>query len=206
MSREAFGKRGFGMHISTLEEYGVRCALQLAKSYSQGPVAASCMAASEGLSVEYTSKIMHLFRKGGLVQSERGNQGGFFLAKNPAEVSLWAIFESLRSDKHGERHEFCQTFRGLETECVHYADCSLRPVWEMIEFYFQEVLRSLSLEDLLVKEKQSRQRVSVLASEKAQKVFQVFNSHKQNKSCQCVGVSQEQFEDDGKANERKTSF
>lgn len=154
------------MQISALEEYGVRCALQLAKHHAQGSLPASKIAEAEGLSVEYVGKIMHLFRKSGLVLASRGNQGGFYLADAPEHVSVHRVFEAMRSPKDNST-QFCERFSGQHEMCRHTGACSLRPVWKVLSGYFDDVLKSLTLADLARREDDATRRVSMVAAQKA---------------------------------------
>ena len=160
------------MHISALEEYGLRCALRLATLSEGHTLAASQIAEREGLSAQYASKIMHLFRKAGLVKAVRGMQGGFRLAKPAAEIRIKSVFESLREEpKHDE---FCQQYRGQQTECVHMSNCSVRPVWQVLSGYFDSVLDKVSLADLLRTEEDTRKRIEVFAGAEAERIRQRF--------------------------------
>jgi Rrf2 family protein len=158
------------MHISAVEEYGLRCALQLASLGEGNVLAASQIAEREGISVQYASKIMHLFRKAGLVTASRGMQGGFRLANRPEEVSLRSVFASLREEKPG----FCNQYKGLQEECVHMKDCSVRPVWNVLSSYFDSVLDQLSLRDLARTEEETRQRVETFAKGEAERIRKRF--------------------------------
>ena len=145
------------MQVSALEEYGLRCALQLAKSFSKGPIPASHIAEKEYLSIEYASKIMYYFRRAGIVQSERGTQGGFYLTKNPSQISLQEIIFSLKPKKETEETDFCQKYTGKHETCAHNTECSLRPVWQLISSYSERVLSSLTLNDLINNEVNTHQ-------------------------------------------------
>src|SRR4051812_8727869 len=115
------------MHISAVEEYGLRCALQLA-GLPQGSVLAPSQGAErEGISVQYASKILHLFRKANLVSASRGMQGGFRLIRAPSTISLKAVFGAFREEKAGH----CSQYPGQQTECVHLKECSVRPVFNV---------------------------------------------------------------------------
>ena len=141
------------MRISALEEYGLRCALQLARAKLKNElIAASVISEKEGLSVEYVSKIMHLFRKSGLVLSTRGIQGGFALAKDPHEVSVKAVLDIVSESQKSSANvaDFCKSHKGLQTEaCVHSETCSIRPLWTFVFDVFDRVLVSITLADLL---------------------------------------------------------
>jgi Rrf2 family protein len=156
------------MKISPLEEYGVRCALQLGKGFESGPISAAKIAAEEKISNEYVSKIMHLFRKSGIVEARRGIQGGFALSKNPEDVYLLDLFDALKGKK-GTSTGFCDQYVGLNDTCVHQSDCSVRPVWEMLSSYFDDVLKEVSIKDLIDKEDRARERVWSLMAKKAEK-------------------------------------
>ncbi len=140
------------MRISSLEEYGLRCALQLARFKLKNELAsASLIAEREGLSVEYVSKIMHLFRRGGLVLSTRGIQGGFALAKVPTEISVKNVLDILAvSQKSPETVEgFCAGHSGVHEVCVHRSACHIKPIWSFIFDAFDRVLSGITLADLI---------------------------------------------------------
>ncbi len=73
------------MNLSSQEEYGLRCLLQVAAHGAPEPLSIAQIAVAEGISPEYTAKLMRLLRKGGLVDSTRGAGGGYRLARQPAE-------------------------------------------------------------------------------------------------------------------------
>ncbi len=53
------------------------------------------IAEMEGLSPDYAGKILNRLRKSGLVKSVRGLNGGYVMAKKPAEVSVGAVIQAL---------------------------------------------------------------------------------------------------------------
>jgi Rrf2 family protein len=151
------------MHISAVEEYGLRCALQLAGLPEGSVLAASQVAEREGISVQYSSKILHLFRKAGLVNASRGMQGGFRLARPANEITLKTVFRAFREDKEGH----CTQFSGQQKECVHLQECSVRPVFDVLAGYFDSVLEHLTLHDLMRSEAETKERVERFASGEA---------------------------------------
>lgn len=161
------------MHISAVEEYGLRCALQLASLEEGAVLAASQIAEREGISVQYASKIMHLFKKAGLVKASRGMQGGFCLDRK--SIALKEVFSAMKEDK--EDRNFCGQYKGLQAECVHLKDCSVRPVWNVLSEYFDSVLEQVTLEDLVRGETQSKKRIEVFAKQEADKIRKRFSSN-----------------------------
>lgn len=166
------------MHISAMEEYGLRCALQLARQSAPQeemgvPLPASKIAEREGISLEYVSKLMHLFRKTGMVEAVRGVSGGFILAKQPSEITLKEVLESVRGKK--ESGDFCSQYSGQQNSCVHLSDCSVRPVWMTLTGYFDDLLKQLTLADLLNKENKLQNQVTRLAEAKTKQIKEVFH-------------------------------
>src|SRR6185503_6938810 len=77
------------------EEYGLRCLIQVSRSAGGTPVSISQIADAEGLSPEYTAKLMRELRLGGLVDSVRGAEGGYRLARPAEAISVWSALEVL---------------------------------------------------------------------------------------------------------------
>lgn len=142
------------MRISALEEYGLRCALDLARHYEKGLVSASKLAEREGISTEYASKILFLMRSSGLVRSERGNQGGFQLVESPDQISVKRVFDAV-DPKVVDGHAFCNQHTGQRDECVHLGKCSIRSVWDDLSTHIDRLLAQLTLSDLLERKTQS---------------------------------------------------
>ena len=134
------------MHLLATEEYGLRCLLQVAGNRTARPVTIPEIAEAEGLSVEYTGKIMRALREGGLVTSTRGAAGGYRMARPPEEITPWDVIEALGGAFFPEG--FCDSHPGQMQDCVHNAGCSIRALWRQVQGAVQGVLSSVSLADL----------------------------------------------------------
>ncbi len=134
------------MHILALEEYGLRCLLQVAMRGAEGPVSAQEIARAEGMGPEYVARIMGTLRAGGLVESTRGAGGGFRLAHPAGEISVWDAITVLGGEFFPEG--FCACHPGRRRECIHSTDCSIRALWRKTQGVLHEALAGISLEDL----------------------------------------------------------
>ena len=134
------------MQLLASEEYGLRCLLRVALRDDGAPVAISQIAQAEGLSPEYTAKLMRELRLGSLVQSVRGAEGGYRLAKPAAEISVWSALQVLGGDFFPE--SFCECHGGQKRECVRASDCSIRALWRAVKGALRETLEGISLGDL----------------------------------------------------------
>ena len=149
------------MRITTLAEYGVICALHLAKRAGEGPVTGREIAATEQLPVDYVEQILLRLRRAGLVKSTRGAHGGYALALAPDKISVRDV---IAASEHQTFDLHCVTHPVGEERCSASHNCSIRPVWVMLQQKIDDVLQSVSLEDLLHDESVVRQRVGLPAA------------------------------------------
>jgi Rrf2 family protein len=139
------------MHILAQEEYGLRCLLQVAQHEGDDPLTIQAISAREGLSPEYTAKIMRTLRQAGLVHSTRGASGGYRLARAPEEITAWEVIRAIGGSFFPD--EFCDTHPGQRRDCVHTTRCSIRGLWGALEDAVRGVLEKVTLEDLRRDEK-----------------------------------------------------
>jgi len=144
------------MKVTALEEYGLRCLVQLTRAYNaQGHLTIPEIAEAEGLSTPYVGKILSTLRSGGLVASVRGRTGGFALSRPPRAITLDEALTVLGGRLFSSH--YCDKFQDTEGEsCMHSEDCTLRSVWGSIELIVGSVLKRMSLADLVEGEQEMR--------------------------------------------------
>ena len=135
-----------GMYLLAIEEYGLRCLLQVAFHPGPGPLTAPEIARREGLGPEYVARIMRALRAGGLVLSTRGAAGGYRLPRPPEEISVWEAIRALGGEFFSQ--DFCDCRPGRRRDCVHVDDCAVRALWTKLERALRQALERTSLEDL----------------------------------------------------------
>ena len=146
------------MRITTWAEYGIICALHLAKRVGDGPVTGRQIAAIERLPPDYVEQILLRLRRAEIIRSTRGAHGGYTLARPAAEVSVRDVIaasELSTFDLHCVSHPV-----GAD-RCADSGNCSIRPVWVLLQQKIDEVLESVNLADLLEDEPAVRQRVGL---------------------------------------------
>ncbi|MBL8982702.1 MAG: Rrf2 family transcriptional regulator [Gemmatimonadetes bacterium] len=146
------------MRITTWAEYGVICALHLAKRRADGPVTGRDLAAREALSADYVEQILLRLRRAGLLSSTRGARGGYSLARAPEEITVREIIaasELATFDLHCVSHPIG------DERCSDSQNCSIRPVWMMLQRRIDDALESVRLSDLLADEPSVRRRVGL---------------------------------------------
>ena len=146
------------MRITTWAEYGVICALHLAKRANDGPITGRDIAAKEKLPADYVEQILLRLRRAGVIASTRGARGGYMLARPAEEISIRAVIHASELETfalHGVSHP-------VETDrCSASHNCSIRPVWVLLQTKIDDVLESVCIADLLQDEPAVRERVGL---------------------------------------------
>jgi Rrf2 family iron-sulfur cluster assembly transcriptional regulator len=140
------------MKLSSIEEFGLRCLVRVGRAGADSSVTISELARSEGISEPNVAKMMRRLRTAGLVQSTRGQSGGYALARPADRINLGEALAALG----GRLYEasFCDTHAGVSRLCTHMPDCSIRSVWRMVQRAVDDVLEKITLKDLLVPERE----------------------------------------------------
>jgi Rrf2 family protein len=146
------------VRITTQAEYGLICALHLARRMDEGPVTGREIASRERLPGDYVEQIMIKLRRAEIVKSTRGAHGGYRLARPPQEISVRDV---MNASEHSTFDVHCGSHPVEEERCSSSHDCSIRPVWMLLQQRIDEVLQSVLLSDLLLQESEVRQRVGL---------------------------------------------
>lgn len=146
------------MRITTWAEYGLICALHLARRPDEGPITGRDIAAGERLSGDYVEQILLRLRRAGLIRSTRGARGGYQLARPATDITVRDVIKASELSTF-ELH--CVSHPVDSTRCADSAECSIRPVWLLLQQRIDEVLESVCLQDLLAQESTVRQRVGL---------------------------------------------
>ncbi|WP_418792280.1 RrF2 family transcriptional regulator [Phosphitispora sp. TUW77] len=132
------------MRISTKGHYVVQAMFELAQHYGMGPVPLKIIAGRQEISEHYLERLIAGLRKAGLVSSVRGSQGGYILARDPADIKVGDIVRVLEGPIAP-----VECVNNNETEhCVRSQFCITRGVWEKVRDSIEDVLDSISLADM----------------------------------------------------------
>ena len=138
------------MKLSSQEEYGLRCLLQIAKAGEGASLTIAEVSEREGISAPNVAKIMRLLRRADLVRSTRGKAGGYTLARPATRIRVLEIVNALGARLFDA--SFCDRHAGLEESCLNTSDCSIRPVLRHLQAAVDQVLGELTLGSLLASE------------------------------------------------------
>ena len=129
------------MRVSAKADYAIRAMVELAAA-DGGPLKAERIAQAQEIPLKFLENIMADLRQGGLVRSQRGAEGGYWLAQPPDEISLAEVIRAVEGP--------IANVRGLRPEQVEYGGPaeSLREVWIAVRASLRSVLESVTVADL----------------------------------------------------------
>lgn len=132
------------MMISTKGRYALRIMLDLAQNRECGYVSLTKIAERQRISVKYLEAIVAMLNKAGMVESQRGKEGGYKLTRRPEEYSVGSIVKLTEGS--------IAPVACLENDsapCEHAPDCLTLPLWIKLEGVVDNYLESVNLKDLL---------------------------------------------------------
>ncbi|MEU8433939.1 Rrf2 family transcriptional regulator [Streptomyces sp. NPDC029216] len=130
------------MRISARADYAVRAALQLAVSQEGGPVKAEAIADAQDIPHKFLEGILNDMRRGGLVLSQRGGNGGYRLAKPAQSISIADVIRVVDGP--------LVSVRGVRPPDLSYTGPaeSLLPLWIALRSNVREILEGVTLADV----------------------------------------------------------
>ena len=128
------------MKLTTRGHYSVKALLDLSLQPNYGPVSVRVIAARQDIPAPYLEKLLIEMRRAGLVKSLRGVQGGYKLARSPAQISLGEILEAV-----GETIEPLPRHHPEQEQAEDWVTFTL---WQRLHQKLKEALYSITLADL----------------------------------------------------------
>lgn len=147
------------LKIPSSIEYATRIMVYLAARTEEGPLSAERLASDENIPRDYVNQLLLRLRRAGLVESRRGAQGGYLLAKPAAETTIGQI---VRAVDEGGFQNACERYSTGDQQCTHTDGCGIRPVWQRISFMVEGFLDGLKLSELLEPQARVESRVQLL--------------------------------------------
>lgn len=132
------------MKISTKGRYALRMLIDLASHIDEGFVSLKDIAERQEISKKYLEQIVPMLNKDGILRTNRGNRGGYQLAKAPSNISVGDI---LRSTEGNLAPVSCLEFE--PNECPRKEDCATLYIWEGLYSVVTDYLNTITLQDII---------------------------------------------------------
>jgi Rrf2 family protein len=129
------------MKVSKKAYYGLRAAVSLASSGRA--VSAHDLSEAEHIPEDFLEKILQKLRQVGIVESKKGADGGYALARPAATISAWDILEAL----DGPIKSFSPPLKNT-LPCSIVSHCQTNEVWRTLEKEIEKTLSKITLDNL----------------------------------------------------------
>lgn len=129
------------MRVSAKVDYAVRASIELAAA-ADGPVKGERIAQAQEIPLKFLENILGDLRNAGLVRSQRGVEGGYWLARPAEEITVADVIRAVEGP--------IANVRGERPESVEYAGSAarLREVWIAVRANLRAVLEHVTVADL----------------------------------------------------------
>ena len=138
------------MKLSTRGRYATRAMLDLALNSGEGPVLLRDISKRQEISELYLKQLLSPLRVAGLVRTMRGAHGGFTLARPPSQIKLIEIVHCVEGSTAPVE---CLDNARI---CRHSDLCVIRGVWAEVKKAIDNVLESITLQNLVEQYRQKR--------------------------------------------------
>jgi Rrf2 family protein len=131
-----------GMRVSAKADYAVRAAIELAGS-ADGPVKGDAISKAQRIPLRFLENILGELRHAGVVQSQRGSEGGYWLARSADDITVAEIIRAVEGP--------LASVRGERPEDLEYRGDAepLRNVWVALRANIRQILESVTLADIV---------------------------------------------------------
>ena len=132
--------------LSQRTRYTIRALLHLADRYGQGPVQLGQIAEAQNIPPKFLTVMLSSMRRAGIVETMRGREGGYWLAKPPQQISYGEIVRLTRGSLGLLPCASRLAYAPCEN-CVSEDQCRLHRVMLMVRDETARILDGLSLAD-----------------------------------------------------------
>ena len=130
------------MHVTARADYAVRAAIELVGASAAEPRKADSVATAQGIPISFLENILNQLKSAGVVRSQRGPDGGWWLARRPDTLTVADVIRGVEGP--------LATVRGERPQSLAYAGSaeSLQEVWIALRANIRAVLEHVTLADL----------------------------------------------------------
>ena len=130
------------MRVTAKADYAVRATVELANSSAEAPRKVDDVAQAQGIPLSFLENILTQLRSAGIVRSQRGPEGGYWLARPAEELDLAHVIRAVEGPLVG--------VRGQRPEEIEYSGSAeaLQKVWIALRANLRKVLEETTVADV----------------------------------------------------------
>lgn len=128
------------MNLTTKSEYGLRALSYLRDRYNEGPIRITEISENLDISKMYIEQLFRKLKSAGIVESFRGKDGGYQLAKAPNQIIVGSVIRILEGHIN-------LTYKCDKDGC-EVNDCASREVFSKIDSAVSNVIDQITLDQI----------------------------------------------------------
>lgn len=134
--------KNWGVRVSAKVDYALRAVVELATAEPGRPVKGERISQAQEIPLKFLENILLELRHQGLVQSQRGVDGGYWLARAPEEITLAEVIRAVEGP--------LANVRGTRPEKLEYQGSAvpLKDVWIAMRASLRSVLETVTVADV----------------------------------------------------------
>ena len=140
------------MKVSKKCQYALRAVFELTWRKNGEPVKTSSIARSQGMSLRFTEIILNELKHGGFVESKRGSEGGYLLARDARDLTVAQVIEYVQGPI-----SFVPGAKGTSDGALLGSEAFSR-LWQEVEGAVSAVCGNITFADLVELERAKRDR------------------------------------------------
>lgn len=131
------------MKISTKSRYGTRAVLEIALNRNKKNLTRKQISKNQEIPSAYLENILISLKTNGIIRTIRGPKGGYELAKNPGDITVFQIVDILEGST--------DLVPCLENSnvCARNSICVTRGVWSKLQKVQEDLLSTITIKDLV---------------------------------------------------------
>ncbi|GBR76455.1 putative transcriptional regulator BadM/Rrf2 family [Candidatus Termititenax persephonae] len=132
------------MKISYKCDYALKVLLELALNVNQGVLSSQELSKKLDIPLKFLEQVLSDLRKGGFVESRRGNMGGYALVGLPEKITLGAVIRHIDGSV-----EPIECVNPKYKNCRERQTCAYKNVWIRVHQAITNIIDNVTLEDML---------------------------------------------------------
>lgn len=116
------------MKITYKGDYALKALLELALNYNKGVLSIQELAKKGDMPFKFLEQILLVLKKGGFVDSKRGIEGGYFLARTPETITIGEVMRFIE----GPVEPIACAAQKKYDKCRDFTHCVLKDIWSQV--------------------------------------------------------------------------
>lgn len=133
------------MKISYKGDYALKTLLELALNYNKGVLSIQGLAKKGDIPEKFLEQVLLVLKKGGYVDSKRGMNGGYFLAKPPENITVGELVRFIE----GPIEPVTCAGKKIYDGCKDFKSCVFRDLWSQVYTATSLVIDTVTFAELV---------------------------------------------------------